>query len=341
MGDLFSPDPSIDNSTAAPYTVHKPESRGVPLLETGDRRYKRRKSIKSQTFTFTRGYSPLPEWASAERALAAGLRGGRVFRARISMAGTAMLAQERYDYILEALQRKRTVQAAQLMRALDVSGETVRRDLEYLEKEGFLTRVRGGAALVKMDTTQGLFRSRMKVDTEEKWQIALKALEYVREGFSIGLDHSTTGVILARAIKEKFRRLTVVTNSNEVVSVFSDVRNYRIIHCGGTFNYDELACFGDLGMSHIKNLNLDVAFIGCGGISIREGLTENFLDGASMLRAFLEAAQQKIVIADHSKFDKVTFVKICDLSDVDVIITDDSLKQKTKEKYLAVGVDIG
>lgn len=256
------------------------------------------------------------------------------------MAGAAMLAQERYDYILDALQRKRTIQASQLMRALGVSGETVRRDLEYLEKEGLLTRVRGGAALVKMDTTQGLFRSRMKVNTEEKVCIAQKALEHVSEGFSVGLDHSTTGVFLARALREKFKRLTVVTNSNEVVNVFSDVGDYRIVQCGGVFSHDELACFGDPGMTYIKNLNLDVAFIGCGGISIREGFTENFVDGASMLRAFLDAAQQKIVIADHNKFDKVTFVKICDLNDIDVIITDDSIKQKTKEKYLAAGVDV-
>ncbi len=256
------------------------------------------------------------------------------------MAGTAMLAQERYNYILDTLQHKRTIQASQLMRALDVSGETVRRDLEQLEKDGLLIRVRGGAALVKMDTTQGLFRSRMQVNTEEKEQIAQKALEHVSEGFSVGLDHSTTGVIMAKALRGKFKQLTVVTNSNEVVNVFSDVGGYRIIHCGGAFSHDELACFGDPGLSYIKNLNLDVAFIGCGGISIREGFTENFLDGAAMLRAFLDAAQQKIVIADHNKFDKVTFVKVCDLEDIDVIVTDDSLKQKTKEKYLAVGVDI-
>lgn len=251
-----------------------------------------------------------------------------------------MLARERYDYILDTLQHKRTVRVSQLMAALDVSGETVRRDLENLEKEGLLARVHGGASLVKMDTTQGLFRSRVQVNIEEKRQIARKALEHISEGFSISLDHSTTGVIFAQLIRSNFRNLTVVTNSHEVVNVFSDVQTFRIIQCGGAFNYDELACFGDLALEYVKKLNLDVAFIGCGGISIREGLTENFLEGASMLRSFLDAAQQKIVLADHDKFDKVTFVKICDLADIDLIVTDDSLKQKTREKYVAAGVEI-
>ncbi len=251
-----------------------------------------------------------------------------------------MLAQERYDYILETLQHKRTIQVSQLMRVLEVSGETIRRDLEYLEKEGLLTRVRGGAALVKMDTTQGLFRTRMQVNIEEKKRIAQKALDYVSEGFSIGLDHSTTGMIFAQLIKEKFKNLTIVTNSNEIVNVFADIQNYRIVQCGGTFNHDELACFGDIALSYIKKFNLDVAFIGCGGISIREGFTENFMEGASMLRSFLQAAQQKIVLADAAKFDKVTFVKICDLTDIDLIVTDDTLKQKTREKYRAAGVEV-
>lgn len=251
-----------------------------------------------------------------------------------------MLAQERYDYILDLLQHKRTVQVSQLMLALDVSGETVRRDLEYLEKEGLLTRVHGGAALVKMDTTQGLFRSRMQVSIAEKKQIAQKAIRHISEGFSIGLDHSTTGMIFAQLIKEKFKNLTIVTNSNEIVNVFADQQSYRIVQCGGTFNHDELACFGDMALEYLTHFNLDVAFIGCGGISLREGLTENHLDGASMLRAYLAVAQQKIVLADSAKFDKVTFVKICDLADIDLIVTDDALRQKTREKYRAAGVEV-
>lgn len=251
-----------------------------------------------------------------------------------------MLAQERYDYILEVLKKKRTVQASQLMKVFDVSSETVRRDLEYLEKEGLLQRVHGGAALVKMDTTQGFFTSRLSTNIDLKKEIAEKALAYVSEGYSIALDCSTTSLIFAQKLKEEFHSLTIVTNSNEILNTLADMNSYRIICCGGIFNQDERACFGKQALDMIKQLNLDVAFIGVGGISIRESFTENYFEGATMLQAYLNAAQQKVVLADHTKFDTVTFVKICEPNEVDLIITDSGIKQKTLEKYRNSGFEV-
>lgn len=251
-----------------------------------------------------------------------------------------MLAQERHNYILELLKSKRTVQASQLMKIFDVSSETVRRDLEYLEKEGLLRRVHGGAALVKMDTTQGFFKSRMSTNIEYKKEIAQKALAYISEGYSIALDCSTTSLIFAQKLKEEFHSLTIVTNSNEILNMLTDMGSYRIICCGGIFNQDERACFGDQAINMVRQLNLDVAFIGVGGISIRESFTENYFEGAAMLRAYLNAAQKKIVLADHTKFDTVTFVKICEPDEVDLIITDSDIKQKTLEKYRINGFEI-
>lgn len=251
-----------------------------------------------------------------------------------------MLAPERHEYILNTLKSKKTVQVSHLTHALHVSSETVRRDLEYLEKEGLLRRVHGGAALVKLDTTQDFFDSRVTKNSSLKNEIAQKALAYVSEGYSLALDCSTTSLAFARLLRENFHALTIVTNSTEIINALVGMKSYRIIQCGGTFNHDERACFGTQALELVHSLNLDVAFLGVGGISIQEGLTENYFEGAAMLQAFLQAAQQKIVLADHTKFDTATFVKVCDLNDVDCIITDSELKPKTFERYRSLGVEI-
>ena len=251
-----------------------------------------------------------------------------------------MIAQERYTYILQSLSEKKIVRVSQLMHALKVSGETIRRDLEYLEKEGQLNRVYGGASLVKVDTNQGAFRLRMKNYVEEKNEIAQTALRYISEGQSIILDHSTTCLSLARAIKKRFKQLTIVTNSMEILIEVSDVQSYHIVFCGGQFNSDERSCFGEHAKDVVRRLNVDKAFIGIGGVSHREGCTETFYEGADFLHTILDAAQQKIVLADNTKFDRATLIKVCELSDIDLYITDSKIKKKVLEKYRGYDIEI-
>ncbi len=251
-----------------------------------------------------------------------------------------MLAQERHNYILKMLPQKKIVRVSQLSHALKVSGETIRRDLEYLEKEGLLTRVYGGASMVKVDTNQGAFQLRTQMNVEAKAEIAQAALSYVSEGQSIVLDHSTTCLAFARALAPHFQDLTIVTNSMEILNVVAGKRSFNTVFCGGQFNHDELSCFGEQAMSVVRELNVDTAFIGVGGVSLREGCTETFFPGADMLRAMLAAAQRKIVLADSTKFDRATLIKVCEVTDVDLFITDSGIKSKVLEKYRNYDIEI-
>lgn len=244
-----------------------------------------------------------------------------------------MLAQERYKYIFDVLQSKNTVRVSSLSSALKVSSETIRRDLEYLEKEGQLIRVHGGASLVRFNTMQESFPSRLSERTEQKEEIANIALKYVSEGQSIALDHSTTSLIFARELKKYFKSLIIVTNSLEILNVMADVPTYTIIFCGGIFNINERSCFGSYTKRIVEELNIDTAFIGVGGISLKEGCTETFFEGAEMLQTFLKVAQQKIILVDSSKFDNVTLIKVCHLDDIDIVITDSQIKKKVLDKY--------
>ena len=251
-----------------------------------------------------------------------------------------MLTQERYNYILDMLFSKKTVRVSQLALALNVSSETIRRDLEYLEKECLLTRVHGGAALVRVDAGQGTFSNRLSRSVQEKEYIAKIAVEFISEGQTISLDHSTTCLALAREIKKRFKSLTIVTNSLEVLNTICDVSSFITIYLGGLYNYNEHACFGPHVIEMIRRFNTDMAFIGVGGISLKEGCTENLYDAGETLKAFLEVTQRIIIVADSSKFDVVTLMQVCKIEDVDTIITDKTLKPNVLGKYRNHGIEI-
>lgn len=244
-----------------------------------------------------------------------------------------MIAQERYKYILDSLQSQRTVRAAKLASSLGVSTETIRRDLEYLEKENQLIRIHGGASILQYETKQVPYDFRRSENLDEKSDLSKAALQYVSEGASIVLDHSTTCSVFASELKKHFTNLTIVTNSLEILNILSDIPTYNIIFLGGSFDAFERGCFGEQAKQTIRQLNIDVAFVSFGGISLNEGCTETFFAGAELLKEFILAAQQKIALIDNTKFDHVTLVKVCNISDIDVIVTDSSIKPSILNKY--------
>ena len=244
-----------------------------------------------------------------------------------------MIAQERYKYILDSLLSQRTVRAAKLASSLGVSTETIRRDLEYLEKENQLIRIHGGASILQYETKQVPYDFRRSENLDEKSDLSKAALQYVSEGASIVLDHSTTCSVFASELKKHFTNLTIVTNSLEILNILSDIPTYNIIFLGGSFDAFERGCFGEQAKQTIRQLNIDVAFVSFGGISLNEGCTETFFAGAELLKEFILAAQQKIALRDSTKFDHVTLVKVCNISDIDVIVTDSSIKPSILNKY--------
>lgn len=244
-----------------------------------------------------------------------------------------MTVQERRNYILDTLQSSRTVRATQLALALDVSTETIRRDLEYLEKESQLIRIHGGASILQYDSREYPFAHRLANHADAKEEIARTALQYVSEGQSIALDFSTTCSTFAHELKRSFNNLTIITNSIEVLNIFSDAPTHTVIYLGGIMNAAERGCFGGQAVQALRQLNIDTAFISFGGISFREGFTETFYDGAEVLRELIRSAQQKIALLDSSKFDRVTLISVCPISDVDLVITDSDIKPDVLSKY--------
>lgn len=244
-----------------------------------------------------------------------------------------MLANDRYNIILEFLEKEGSIKTSKIVEILGVSLETARRDLDYLEKQGSLQKVHGGAILKNREESTMTYSLRETKNTEEKKELANIALKYINEGETIALNSSTTNIEIARLIKNRYSSLTVVTNSLRIAEELADVKGINLILAGGIYNQNEFAFLGEITERFLGNFLVDKSFISVGGISLKRGITDFLMDEILVERKMIEIGEQAIIVADSSKIDTNSLIKICDIEDIDFIITDSRLDKKIKEKY--------
>lgn len=251
-----------------------------------------------------------------------------------------MLAPERYEYIIETLNRDCAVKVSKLIKELNVSVETIRRDLEHLEKEGILERVYGGAVPKKALVDKLSFDKREEEFKEEKLEIASIAMRYIEEGQSIALNDSTTNVEIARQLKKKFKNITVITNSLIIATELANNPGIKVILAGGLLNNTEYAFYGEFAKNILKNFIVDRAFISVGGVSLNRGVTDYDIYTVEIQKILIEISKESIILADSSKIDSVSLTKISDIDDVSCIITDSKVEKNIVDKYLKQGIEI-
>ena len=251
-----------------------------------------------------------------------------------------MLAEERKEAILKMLEEEGSVKVSKLTKLFDVSIETIRRHLEALEKEGALKRVYGGAVLKRSEVQNLNYISREKEFIDEKKEIANTAIKYIEEGQSVALNDSTTNIELARALKKNFKRLTVITNSLLIANELVDAENFTVICTGGMLHQRERAFYGNLAENLLSNFIVNKAFISVSGVSLIRGITDFLPEEVQIQRKLIEIAQETIILADSSKIDTVSLMKVEDIHEINLIITDSKLDLKILNKYLKNGIEI-
>ena len=232
-----------------------------------------------------------------------------------------MLAVERRNLILEKLQDERKVVVSELSTLFDVSEETIRRDLDKLDREGLATKSYGGAVLNENSSLDMPFNVRKKRNVKGKQTIAGLVSSLVQEGEHLMVDSSTTGVAIVKALKIK-KKLTVITSSIEVLIELSDTGGWEVICTGGTLTERYLALVGARATEAISSFNVDKAILSCKGIDMNRGITDANEVFSQVKQAMLKQAKVRILAADHTKFGKVAFSRICTFADIDVVITD-------------------
>lgn len=232
-----------------------------------------------------------------------------------------MLAIERKNEILAILQKEQRVLVSELSQKYDVTDETIRRDLEKLESEGFVKRTYGGAVLNKNTSMDLPLRIREKNNRREKQIIARLVAREIEEGDSIMLDASSTSLMIAKELKE-MNKLTVVTNSVEVLIELAGHEGIRVISTGGTLRDSSLSLVGTAAQKALGGYNVDKAIISCKGLDMQKGATDSSEMEADMKNTMRSCAKRTILALDSSKFDHVSFVRFMELQKGDMVVTD-------------------
>lgn len=235
-----------------------------------------------------------------------------------------MIPKERQEFIKSTILQTKSVQVAKLAIELDVSEETIRRDLSDLEQEGIIKKVHGGAILAN--------RVQAKVDNtvlknifvENKKQIALQAAKLINQGDSIFLDSSTTSLALCEEIKEM--DITVLTNSIDIAHSLSSKDSKVTLLCAGGRLLKSRGCFvGSQTQKFLEHYSFDKLFFSCKSLDLTTGVTDSDDAEAEIKKVALNNSRKRILLADHSKFGRVSFAKICPLSDLTTLITDQGM----------------
>lgn len=254
-----------------------------------------------------------------------------------------MLQDERQNSIIEVVNKDGKITVGEICQMFDVSEMTARRDLRILDQKGFLRRVHGGAVSTLGRSYEPPYNVRATQAKEAKRAIGKKAAEMIYDGDSIALDVGTTTLEIAKALKGK-RNLTIVTASlpiaNYIVSKFSIDSDLRLIITGGVVRPREFSMVGHIPESVYKDLHVDKAFIGIGGLSLEAGLTEYNLEDTLVKRALLNAAQENIVVAEGLKIGRTTFAKIGSLTEFQTLITDQSAPAEVVEGLKRIGINV-
>lgn len=248
-----------------------------------------------------------------------------------------MLAAERRRVITERIQATGQVVVSALSAEFDVSEETIRRDLEWMEKEGIANRIYGGAVLASENQIAPPYSIRKNTGIENKLIIARQLAELIQDGDTLMVDESSTAAYAIRAIHH-LRNITLITNSQELLREMSNQSSWQIISTGGVLKPDVMALVGPHALRTVASYHVRYAILSCRGINGQLGLADSDDDVVQLKRAMVDASDCAILLADHRKFDRSGFVALGNLGLVDRLITDREPSAEWRQRLEEQGV---
>ena len=245
------------------------------------------------------------------------------------------MLNERQNKILIILGKNDQASVNDLSEELKVSSVTIRQDLNFLEAEGLLKRVHGGAVLKDADDLE----NRLVVNYEKKLRIARKLATFVNEGETILIESGSVNALLARELL-KIKKVTIITTNVYIARQFRKSDQANIIILGGIYQHDSETLVGKITKTCLDQLNIDKAFIGIDGYTATNGFTLRDLFRAEISSYIIQKAKDVYVVSDSSKFGKTELTSICYLNDIQHIATNDDLNTQFQDEFTKAGIDL-
>jgi len=245
-----------------------------------------------------------------------------------------MPPSKRQREILRVLEHEGSVAISTLARKLEVSLETIRRDLKPLADSGSLVKMHGSVSLASM-VGEAPFERRMRENSDAKRAIAAAVAATIRDGDSIMLDTGTTTSFLARELLGH-RRLTVVTNSSDIARTLATLNDNKVYMAGGELRSDNGAAFGSTAIDFINRFSVTHAIISTGAVNA-QGMMDYDLEEAEFARTVIQRGRRSLVVTDQSKFGREGLVRVCGFDVISELATDGEPPADIAEALVAAG----
>ncbi|MDA2804832.1 DeoR/GlpR family DNA-binding transcription regulator [Nocardiopsis suaedae] len=249
-----------------------------------------------------------------------------------------MDSAERVDLVIARLKEAGEVGVAELAEASGHSEMTIRRDLDRLESQGVLRRVRGGAVSLVPRGQEPPYVLRERQAVEAKQRIAARVAALVPTGAALALDSGTTALEVARELAG--RPVTVMPLSLQGADVLARSAETTVLVAGGEVRPGELNLHGPLAEASLAAVRFDVAVVGCCGLSAGDGVTAHDLPDVAVKRAMMRSSQRTVAAADSTKIGLVTMGYVCPVGEIDTLVTDDGAPEDALAEIRAAGVDV-
>ena len=232
------------------------------------------------------------------------------------------MANDREVYILKKIQTEKRVKVAELAEELQVTPETIRKDLTELEERRLLKRVHGGAVVPSyFKSSEPAYDDRSEMQIAAKRRIAAEVANDILPGETLLIDNGSTIYELAKAISS-IPQLTIITPSLKIAMLFLKNPSAKVFLLGGWLRFTEPSTFGDVTINQLKGFHVNKTILSVAGLSAEYGLTEYLEEDAAIKRQALQCGEKKIVLIDQTKLDVTALLTVAPIEQVDQIYVD-------------------
>lgn len=246
---------------------------------------------------------------------------------------------ERQKQILSLLGKQGRLSVAEIVEQFSISEATARRDLETLASQGKAQRVHGGVIAAEQAPPELPILEREGEQTDEKASIGRAAAELIADGETVFLGSGTTVLEAAKHLRDR-KNLTVITNSLPVLNALAGIKDITVVSLGGQLRESELSFIGHITEQALAELRVDKVIMGTRGISLEHGLMNDYLPETLTDRAILKIGRTVIIVADHTKINRVATALLAPLKSMQVFVTDSHAEKKFLQSLKKLEIEI-
>jgi DeoR/GlpR family transcriptional regulator of sugar metabolism len=248
-----------------------------------------------------------------------------------------MLKAERHSFILKKIHEELKLNTIDLALELEISEDTIRRDLNELHNKGKLVKVYGGAYLAEEKSTN-IFDIQI-LNEDKKIALGTKALSLLSDGQVIIMSGGTTNLAFSKLIPAELKA-TIYTYSLPIAMQLSQHPNIDLIFIGGKLQKNAMVTIGMDVVQILSTIKADICFMGVSSINVKSGLTEKGYEVSVVKKAMIQVSERVVAMVDSGKLDTKMPHSVCDLNQLYAIITDLNPKDHKLKEYIASGVQL-